>query len=714
MSIDLSQFFDVFFEESFEGLDAMEAELLNLEPGKEDSETINTIFRAAHSIKGGSGTFGFVSVSDFTHVLETLLDQIRDGQRVLTAEHVNLLLKSVDCVRGLLGALQAEEEPDLSEANELKARFEAILGGETSESVDVEEEHVASEVQQSTTYQIDFKPEPHLFKTGNEPLYMFSELAELGQLEVSAFHDGIPDFLEFDPEDCFLHWRFFLTTVKPEHAISEIFEWVEDDADIKIEACGGLFEDDTIGTPEVATQSEESGPLAAEQSASENQVDTSVQAEANLTAVQKKVESVKTSKTESKKSSDSTATSIRVGIDKVDSLINMVGELVITQAMLSQIGDQEITESSIAALQEGLAQLAHNTRDLQENVMRIRMLPISFVFSRFPRLVRDTSQKLNKQVELKLVGEQTELDKTVMEKLSDPMVHLVRNSLDHGLETPEERIANGKEPVGIVTLNAFHQGGNIVIEIMDDGKGLDTEKIRSKAIANGLISESDDLSVEEINELIFMPGFSTADSVSDISGRGVGMDVVRRNIQALNGSVEVTSKQGVGSTFTIRLPLTLAILDGQLVQVATHTYIIPLISIVESLQIDISKVSKVGKGLEVLRLRDEYIPILRLYDIFSHKGAREELDKTLLVVVESDNYKIGLLVDDLLAQQQVVIKSLEANYQKVDGISGATILGDGTVSLIIDISGLIKLSGLRRPGSTELLVDLKGEEAEPA
>ncbi|KZN51599.1 chemotaxis protein CheA [Pseudoalteromonas luteoviolacea] len=712
MSIDLSQFFDVFFEESFEGLDAMEAELLNLEPGKEDSETINTIFRAAHSIKGGSGTFGFVSVSDFTHVLETLLDQIRDGQRTLTAEHVNLLLKSVDCVRGLLGALQAEEEPDLSESNELKARFEAILGGESAEEVEGESQEDTTQSLQSTTYQIDFKPEPHLFKTGNEPLYMFSELAELGQLEVAAFHDGIPDFLEFDPEDCFLHWRFFLTTSKPEQAISEIFEWVEDDADIKIEACGGLFEDDTNATAEINTPEAADLPepiTVTEESTPEIKAEPAPKADENIAAVQKKVESAKNTK----KSADSTATSIRVGIDKVDSLINMVGELVITQAMLSQIGDQEITESSIAALQEGLTQLAHNTRDLQENVMRIRMLPISFVFSRFPRLVRDTSQKLNKQVELKLVGEQTELDKTVMEKLSDPMVHLVRNSLDHGLETPEERIANGKDPVGTVTLNAFHQGGNIVIEIMDDGKGLDTEKIRSKAIANGLISESDDLSVEEVNELIFMPGFSTADSVSDISGRGVGMDVVRRNIQALNGSVEVTSKQGVGSTFTIRLPLTLAILDGQLVQVATHTYIIPLISIVESLQIDISKVSKVGKGLEVLRLRDEYIPILRLYDIFSHQGAREELDKTLLVVVESDNYKIGLLVDDLLAQQQVVIKSLEANYQKVDGISGATILGDGTVSLIIDISGLIKLSGLRRPGSTELLVDLKGEEAEP-
>ena len=700
MSIDLSQFFEVFFEESLEGLDAMEAELLNLEPGNEDMETINTIFRAAHSIKGGSGTFGFTSVSDFTHVLETLLDQIRDGQRALTAEHVNLLLKSVDCLRSMLAALQAEQEPDLTEANEIRQRFEVILGMAEEGSVTGDS---AEETLSANTYQIDFKPHPHLFKTGNEPLYMISELAELGELETEVFYDAVPDIDSLNAEECFLAWRFFLTTDKSESAIAEIFEWVEDDADIEITICGGLFDTEL---PNADDNTEEEAPLA------EAQPDNKEKStEQTTTAINKPQINSPAKNTDTKKATDSSATSIRVGIDKVDSLINMVGELVITQAMLSQIGEQDVTETTITALQEGLAQLAHNTRDLQENVMRIRMLPISFVFSRFPRLVRDTSQKLNKQVELKLLGEQTELDKTVMEKISDPMVHLVRNSLDHGLETPEQRVAAGKDPMGTVTLNAFHQGGNIVIEIMDDGQGLNTEKIRSKAIANGLIQESDELSPDEINELIFMPGFSTADEVSDISGRGVGMDVVRRNIQALNGSVEVASAPGVGSTFTIRLPLTLAILDGQLVKVAQHTYIIPLISIVESLQIDISKVSRVGKDLDVLRLRDEYIPILRLYDIFNHDGAIEELDKTLLVVVESDNHKVGLLVDDLLAQQQVVIKSLEANYQKVDGISGATILGDGRVSLIIDISGLIKLSGLKRPGSQELVVEQKSAGA---
>ena len=687
MSIDLSQFFEVFFEESFEGLDTMEAELLNLVPGEEDLETINTIFRAAHSIKGGSGTFGFSSVSDFTHVLETLLDQIRQGERTLTTEHVNLLLKAVDCLRSLLAGLQAEQEPDLTEADTLRAQFEEVLGiNSTTQESNIQTSDSQSD---SDTYQIDFKPHHHLFKTGNEPLIMISELEQLGELDTTVFYDEVPEITNLSSDECFLHWRFFLNTSHGESAIKEVFEWVEDDADITIELCGGLFTDE-LPTPENDSSTVAQEPLIQEPVP-------------NLAEQAKPIKP--TSANTNKKSTTPESTSIRVGIDKVDSLINMVGELVITQAMLNQLSEQDITPATITALQEGLAQLAHNTRDLQENVMRIRMLPINFVFSRFPRLVRDIAQKLNKQVELKLIGEQTELDKTVMEKISDPMVHLVRNSLDHGLETVEKRLQAGKDPVGTVTLNAFHQGGNIVIEIMDDGQGLNTKKIQEKAIANGLISADNHLSNEEINELIFMPGFSTMDEVSDLSGRGVGMDVVKRNIQSLNGSVEVTSAPGVGSTFTIRLPLTLAILDGQLVKVAQHTYIIPLISIVESLQIDIAKVSRVGKSLDVLRLRDEYIPILRLYDIFNHNNAIESLDKTLLVVVETDNQKVGLLVDDLLSQQQVVIKSLEANYQKVDGISGATILGDGRVSLIVDISGLIKLSGLKKPGSQELSIE---------
>jgi len=346
--------------------------------------------------------------------------------------------------------------------------------------------------------------------------------------------------------------------------------------------------------------------------------------------------------------------------------------------------------SRLAKLQEGLSQLEQNTRELQESVMKIRMMPISFAFSRFPRLVRDLGNQLSKKVNLVTLGENTELDKTVMEKIGDPLVHLVRNSLDHGLETTEQRIANGKSEEGTITLNAFHQGGNIVIEVADDGAGLNEQRILDKAEQKGLVPESQVLTPEEIHQLIFLPGFSTADVVSDISGRGVGMDVVRRNISALNGTIEVRSQRGIGSTFIIRLPLTLAILDGQLVKVCDETYIFPLVSIVESIQVNRRSLSHITGSQYVMQLRDEYIPILRLDGIFGLRKDEPEPEELMLVVVEGDNEKIGVVVDDLMGQQQVVIKSLEQNYEKVLGVSGATILGDGTVALIIDISGLGK------------------------
>ncbi|WP_199610636.1 chemotaxis protein CheA [Flocculibacter collagenilyticus] len=760
MSIDLSQFYQVFFEESFEGLDIMESELLSLSPGEVDSETINTIFRAAHSIKGGGGTFGFNVVTEFTHGVETLLDQIRDGQRELTQYHIDLLLQSVDCLRDLLTALQDEQEVDEANTQDVQQKIEAVLNDEEpgtatapaneaapsappeiepdkketneeelgygffDESYEQDEDAPQGEVRTTKFWEISFIPEPHLFKTGNEPLFIFRELADLAELSVTADTSKLLPLKEHVIDDCMLSWKLTLTGDVTEEQINEVFEWVEDDAEIKLELIAEFEDEDT----EVNEEDKPVEAAAAQKSESTLTPSPTTEADAPKTVqtAQAKTSDVPSSppakatpaKASSggkakkpKESKSSESTSIRVGIDKVDSLINIVGELVITQAMLSQVGEGEFDEHKQLTLQEGLAQLAHNTRDLQESVMRIRMLPISFVFSRFPRVVRDTANKLGKKVELKLIGEQTELDKTVMEKISDPMVHLVRNSLDHGLETPEERAAVGKGETGTVILNAFHQGGNIVIEIKDDGKGLNTEKIKSKAIENGLISQSDDLTDDEIHLLIFQPGFSTADQVSDISGRGVGMDVVRRNIESLNGSIEVMSEANKGSTFTIRLPLTLAILDGQLVKVSTNTYIIPLISIIESLQVDLSQVNKVGGGLEVLRLRDEYIPIIKLYKLFHHDGAVEKLEDGLLVIVEADNEKVGLLVDDLLGQQQVVIKSLEANYGKVPGISGATILGDGRVSLIVDIAGLIQLARLKKPGHQGLDFERPVDEA---
>ncbi len=712
MSIDLSQFYEVFIDESFEGLEAMESELLNLEPGDVDSEIINTIFRAAHSIKGGSGTFGFMAIADFTHVLETLLDQIRNGERELESLHIDLLLKSVDCLRGMLSAIQNDEPQESEEADDLRKQFQAILDGDnpnagSAESASAPEAAAVEEPQSDggkmiTIWEVIFSPESHLFRTGNEPLFLFEDLQNLGEVTVRANVENLPDLNQLQPEDSYMSWTLTLDATEEvtEDKIKEVFEWVEDDAKIEISKKAQIEDMSFLDAPiqgeaeAVAEPQQEAQTAPAQESA--EVVD--IKPEAAKPAAKPKAK-----KAEKAPAKTDSAGSIRVGTDKIDSLINMVGELVITQAMLNELGEaEEFDQSKLAALQEGLAQLSHNTRDLQESVMRIRMLPISFVFSRFPRLVRDISQKLDKQVELKLIGEQTELDKTVMEKISDPMVHLIRNSLDHGLETPEERVASGKSETGSVTLNAYHQGGNIVIEIIDDGRGLNTAKIKEKALANGLIEESDELTDDEINELIFRPGFSTADAVSDLSGRGVGMDVVKRNINELNGTVEVASTPNEGSTFTIRLPLTLAILDGQLITVGNNVYIIPLVSIVESLQIDISKVNSVGGGLDVLRLRDEYIPIMRLHELFNHNDAQTRLEDGLLVVVESDNEKVGLLVDDLMAQQQFVIKSLEANYKKVDGISGATILGDGSVSLIVDISGLIKLAGLKKAGKQGL------------
>lgn len=693
----------------------MESELLNLEPGDLDSEIINTIFRAAHSIKGGSGTFGFMAIADFTHVLETLLDQIRNKERELESRHVDLLLQSVDCLRSMLTAIQNNEPQESEEANRLRSQFEIILTGKSEQEVIAEslnetegDENEVKKEELITLWQIIFSPKNHLFRTGNEPLFLFEDLAELGETTISANVENLPNLEDLNAEDCYLNWTITLdSAIATEESIKEVFEWVEDDADIEISKKAQIEDFSFLNQPEGNDANTVSLPDDTQQteaadiqpvSVSEVQV-AQVQDISSAPASNSSEASPARPVAKSKSPSKAESGSIRVGTDKIDSLINMVGELVITQAMLNELGEgEEFDQAKLAALREGLAQLSHNTRDLQESVMRIRMLPISFVFSRFPRLVRDISQKLGKQVELKLIGEQTELDKTVMEKISDPMVHLVRNSLDHGLETPEERVAAGKDDTGKVTLNAYHQGGNIVIEIIDDGRGLNTAKIREKAITNGLISETDTLSDEEINELIFQPGFSTADAVSDLSGRGVGMDVVRRNINELNGTVEVTSIPNQGSTFTIRLPLTLAILDGQLVTVGQNVYIIPLVSIVESLQIDINKVNSVAGGLDVLRLRDEYIPIMRLYDLFGHDDAQKRLEDGLLVVVESDNEKVGLLVDELAAQQQFVIKSLEANYKKVDGISGATILGDGSVSLIVDISGLIKLAGLKKAG----------------
>jgi len=663
MTVDVSQFHQVFFEESLEHLANMESALLQLEGGGNDPEVVNVIFRGAHSIKGGGATFGFQAVAEFTHLVETLLERIRSAKTVITPDIIAMLLESVDVLREMIGALQAGTEIDVTRSAALQQRLTNMLaqaGEGLADSPAGAQVVSASESVDDAGWRIQFRPHRHFFRTGNDPYRILRELADLGHLEVKADISALPSFLDMDPEECYLAWNLVLNGKISRAEIDEAFAWVEGDCDLIIEPLATPIQAaSTKTTAEVRRADEKPASLMAERRAGQDR-----RAEGE---------------------------SIRVSIEKIDTIINMVGELVITQSMLSEVGAMVhgLNDTALENLRDGLAQLERNTRELQEGVMRIRMLPISFAFSRFPRLVHDLSSKLGKKVELKLSGEQTELDKTVMEKIGDPLVHLVRNALDHGIEAPEVRRSQGKPEVGQIHLEACHQGGNIVIEVSDDGAGLNRERIAAKARERGLLAEGVEPDEERILDLIFDPGFSTAESVSDVSGRGVGMDVVRRNIRDLGGNVEVSSQPGQGSRFTIRLPLTLAILDGQLVRVGDQVYVAPLVSIVESLQVRAERINAVAGRGEVYRLREEYIPIMDLRRMFGIDTANSTLSGSLLVVVEGEGKKLGLVVDDLLGQQQVVIKSLETNFRPVACISGATILGDGTVALILDAGQLV-------------------------
>lgn len=682
MSIDMAQFHQVFFEESFEGIEIMETGLMDLEPGQADSEVINSVFRAAHSIKGGSGTFGFKEIASFTHVMETLLDEMRDLKRDVTVDNSDLLLKSVDCLREMLEAAQEGNDPDEARVKEHQNMLEKELGAE-SEPASTEE--VTEQVQDSSGgssekgWIIKFKPNNDIFQTGNDPLPLIKELSTLGKVDLKTDLSNIPSFETIEVEESYIAWELKIITDADKDVLTEIFAWVEDICELDIsplkEASIEITAEDKPQLP--VPQRRESDQASEKSSGGDRR---------------------QADRRGGKKQAAQANASIRVDTDKIDALINMVGELVITQSMLGLIGENiedngSITASEIERLRDGLMQLERNSRELQESVMQVRMMPISFTFSRFPRLVRDLSGKMGKKIELVLSGESTEVDKTVIEKIGDPLVHLVRNSLDHGIEMPEDRVAAGKEELGTINLNAFHQGGNIVIEIIDDGKGMDRDIIYNKGIEKGLIKEGEILTDRQVFDLIFLPGFSTAAVVSDVSGRGVGMDVVRRNILELGGSIEIESALGKGSTMRIRLPLTLAIVDGQTVSVGNENYIIPIISIVESIQIKADMVNMVGGKGETFKLRDEYIPIIKLHDIFGVEQEEPvELDNGLLVVVEVANTHVGLFVDELLGQQQVVIKSLESNYKKIEGFSGATILGDGSVALIIDMPGILTLN----------------------
>ncbi len=792
MAIDMTEVRQLFFEESLENLDIMESNLLDLGIGAVDRELVNSIFRAAHSIKGGAGIFKFEEIIHFAHTAETLLDEMRRGEHLVTQPIIDVLLRAVDVMRMLLTALKENTDYDAQLVTECQNQLTSFLktpmeGGPVGgtlpskstspatpalppeaqsavkktqiggSSATIETVPAAGTAEGETEadsdleaagegWQIDFKPHPGMLKTGNDPINLFRELANLGALEVKANIDQLPAFRDIDPQICYIRWELTLHTNAPRTSIEEIFEWVESDCDLQIRplqlpeyaqiteelpkpelnatveptwesassdspptnllpptptssiprevANREVAQVATATLPELAPESVVNMTSPVPQRASPNVPPPQVPDNTLPTPPEATLESPHGQDPHSHPRGSNTqpgeANSIRVSIDKIDHLINLVGELVITQSMLDQVGEH-FDQSRLSQLRDGLAQLERNTRELQESVMRIRMLPISYSFNRFPRLVHDLSVQLGKKVELKLSGVHTELDKTVLEKMSDPLVHLVRNALDHGIEIPEKRRQAGKSETGILHLHAYHQGGNIIIQISDDGAGFDLDKIRAKAVKQGFLSKDDPLVDEQqLHELVFLPGFSTAEQVNDLSGRGVGMDVVRRNIRSLGGMIDIQSKKNQGTTFRIRLPLTLAILDGQLVRVGQEIYILSLLSIIESLRIKPQLVNSLAGKAEVYRLRDEYVPILRLYELFDIAPSTSQLDQGLLVIVEGDGQKIGLFVDELLSQQQIVIKSLDSNFKKIQGISGATILGDGSVALILDVAGLIQ------------------------
>ncbi|MGE4401525.1 MAG: chemotaxis protein CheW [Desulfobulbus sp.] len=691
LNLDMVRFNQVFFEECGEHLAEMEQILMSLADGEPDEEQLNAIFRAAHSIKGGAGMFGFHDMTIVTHVLETLLDKLRTHEMLFSSSMIDLFLEAGDVIAMQLSGYRDGAEVRQEAVDLIRAKLEQVIEGSkvvvspvavTGERTGAES-GVASNFATDHRYELLFTPDPDLFQRGVRLENLMAELEELGSLSVQAQVSDPGNLSAFDPTVCLTTWRFILETTASETEIREIFEFVADEEQLQVR--------------DIPLDSRTAGPDAAEtQPGSIDQVkkESPAAAPAAVASATAQLTGRRTSDTNEMapnafgRRTGETEASIRVGVTKVDQLINQVGELVITQLMLAQTAaslDPVLYED----LHRSLLQLEHNTRDLQQSVMSIRLVPISIVFSRFPRMVRDLANKLGKQAELKTIGETTELDKGLIEKITDPLTHLVRNCMDHALEPPEVRIAAGKKPVGTIILRASQIGGRIVITVIDDGAGLNREKILNRAMEHS-IPASDSMTDEEVWPLIFAPGFSTADAVTDISGRGVGMDVVLSNVQSMNGRVTISSESGKGTQITISLPLTLAILDGLSVAVGDDKFIIPLNSIVESLQPTIGSLKTVN-GKKMVQVRDDYIPIIPLFELFNLGAQVTEAEKGVLVLIDAEGEKAALMVDALLDEHQVVIKSIETNYRKVEGTAGATILGDGRVALILDVASLLQM-----------------------
>ena len=698
MTIDMSQFFQVFFDEAEEGLAEMEKLLLAVNVSDPDSEDLNAVFRAAHSIKGGAATFGLSDLAEVTHVLESLLDRIRQGEMALTGQHVDAFLAAKDILKSMLDGHRHGATVDQEAVADVRMLLQSLSKGATVQAKGAGPQPLVGP-DGVHRYRIEL---PVVSERDAEALAQ--EMTLLGKLEKSQADDD--------------HWVFVLDTAKSVDDIVAICSFIVNADDLKIsQAVAAPSKEEQQGygffapfVPLDATD-EERGygffapfvPLNATDRErgygffepfvplhdTDKPKPPDTEAEEHALPLTETVEK-KAAKADGKPATAHESSSIRVGVEKVDQLINLVGELVITQAMIEQRTgtlDPMLHEH----LLNSVSQLTRNTRDLQESVMSIRMMPMDYVFSRFPRMVRDLATKLGKRVEFVTHGAATELDKGLIERIVDPLTHLVRNSIDHGIELPEARLATGKTDYGTLSLSAEHQGGNIIIEVTDDGGGLNRDKILAKARQQGM-PVSDTISDGDVWQLIFEPGFSTAEQVTDVSGRGVGMDVVKRNILAMGGAVDIRSSKGFGTTISISLPLTLAILDGMSIRIGHEIYILPLGYVVESLQPATQDIKDISGQGQVIKVRGEYLPLIPLYQIFNIEPTFTDPSQGLVVILESDGKKAALFVDDLVVQQQIVVKNLESNYRKVAGISGATILGDGGVALIIDVAALLRSS----------------------
>ena len=733
-----------FFQECSELLGDLEANLLALETGQGDGETINAVFRAVHSVKGGAGAFGLEDLVRFAHVFETLMDELRSGRKECDDVTIKTLLRASDVLADHIAAAQGTKPPvDVARSAGLVAELEVLTHGQAKPAAPVAAAPVEDDfgftpltldladfgapvelpsldlpplaAAPAAGWRIVFRPHPRLYASANDVSLLLRELARLGQTSVQLDDSGLPSLDALDAEDAHLIWTIDLSGDASEASVRDVFDFVEMDCDLSITALAPAASADLPGLPELPALAAapvepdfDIATLLAQATAAATDMTPAPAVApapapiAPVTAPKPAAPVVVPAQGAAPAAPVGPApVTIRVDLDRVDRLINVVGELVIQQAMLAQrVMESGLARSSDIAL--GLEDLELLTRDIQDSVMAIRAQPVKSVFQRMPRLVREVAEMTGKRVRLVTAGEDTEVDKTVVERLAEPITHMLRNAIDHGLESPEEREAAGKPAEGVVRLAALHRSGRIVIEIADDGKGINRSRVRGIAVDRGLIAEDAVLTDDEVDNLIFLPGFSTAETITDVSGRGVGMDVVRRSIQALGGRISISSVPGKGSTFTLSLPLTLAVLDGMVVAAAEQTLVAPLSAIVESLTPRVEDIHYVGGHDAVIRFREEFVPLVDVGRVMGFRDDATTLNGGVVMIVETEaGSRAALLVDAINGQRQVVIKSLETNYRHVDGVSAATILGDGSVALILDIDALV-LAGRRKSNRPEL------------